>query len=522
MTEYSVNLIIMRFLISLAISFLMTAAVLAKLPVEMETILKTEIGDYKERLDMVLKMADQKWLLLKPDTKMNLNEEGAAISLISKTADKDFLFSNGWIYTPIKDNTIKSFDYFPDQMQDVILKSKIHQEFIVPKGFKLPRDLAFLAGRIPMELGDIELATDREELYAQRLAKIESKKPFQFLAYSFNSGELSEIKVDKNSKEKLGEARDLQAKELGLKYLSSVKEHQGETYFSDLITGEIFKLSKTREKYDATKPNLAHEVKPIETNIEKVFSLQELGVNDGIKDFAFNLSKSFLYVITKKESNLLIIKFKEKMISKKLELPKMIDGFELISRSTQEPDKLVFFSKAKDTIFFLNTFDLRISDQIFLDKISKETAFVPYSVLVTYDKIFIGVEKISKANHLSTSAGIMVFDTITNSFQNFIELDSVPKELLLSQDKKSFFILEENKDFASIKKMDIDKYQVLASLKLDADIAQISSLTEIVDGRLLVIPSSVSNNILFVDVDDLVALKKIEVKEPINLLRVIN
>ena len=524
----------MRLLISLVL-ILNTLAANAKLSSDIDAILKQEFGTYQERMDLVIESGDQKWLLIKPNKNLNLQEDETKnivisdeaqvgpISLILKTESKDLLFSNGWIYTPIFQKSIKSFDFYPQIIQDIFLQSKIHQEFIVPKGFKLPRDLAFLAGRIPMTLGSIELASDRELLYKEKLEKIESQKPFQFLAYSYNSGNLTEISIDKSSNEKIGDAKDLGASELGLKYLSSIHEQFGEIYFSDLVTGDIFQFKKLRPEFDARKPNETNlDPAAIETKIEKIFSLSDLGIVDGVKDFAFNLNKSYLYVITKKTSDLLIIDYKTKSITKRLELPKMIDGFHLISRSTQEPDKLVFLSKAKDIIFFLNTYDLRISDQINLSKISDDSNFVPYSVLVSYDKVFVGVEKISKLNKSAPAAGLMIFDTITNAFQEFVELSATPKEMLLSNDKKSVFILGENHDGASIVKIDAANYQEQASLTLDKDIAQVSSMTEIIDGKFLAVPSSVSSNLVLIDAQELITLKKIKLVEPVNLLRVIN
>jgi len=526
-----------RLLVSLSITFLTVLAVAAKLPTSMETILKKELGDYKERLDLVLTLGEQKWLLIKPDKEIRLEKNetnnlvlienpeitNSEINLVMKTDTKDFLFSNGWIYTPINNNSIKSFDYYPQIFQDILLQSKIYQEFIVPKKFNLPRDLAFLAGRIPLSLGSIELASDRELLYKEKLKKIESEKPFQFLTYSYHSGNLSEISIDKILNEKLGATKDLKAGDLGLKYLSSVKEYTGEIYFSDLISGGLYKFRKINPEFDATKPTETNfDPAAVETNIEKVFALSELGIEDGIVDFEFNLNKSTLYVITKKTSELLIIDYKKKFLTKQLALPKMIDGFQLISRSTQEPDKLIFFSKAKDEIFFLNTFDLRISDEIFLSKISNEYNYVPYSVLVNYDRVFVGVEKTFKHDNKSSSSGLMVFDTVTNAFQDFIELDSIPKEMLLSYDKKSIFVLTESKKQTKIIKLNASTYEKEASLELDLDIAQVSSISEIVDGKLLAIPSSVSKNIILVDTEKLVALKKIELSEPVNVLRVIN
>ncbi len=278
-----------KLLLALIFSFSSANYAFAKLPTEIETILKAELGDYKERMDQVVTFGKEKWILIKPEKNLSLTKEEekiqmlssaaelepSPISLINKTKDKDFLFSNGWIYTPIKNNTIKSFDYYPQIFQDILLQSKLHQELIVPKGFELPRDLAFLAGRIPVKLGSIELASDREIIYQKKLEEMKNKKPFEFLTYSFNSGRLQKLSIDKESNEKLDSVYDFETSELGLNYLSNIRTYNNEIYFSDMITGSLFEFKKVQAQYDATKPLKNPEVKDLTEKpvIEKVFDL---------------------------------------------------------------------------------------------------------------------------------------------------------------------------------------------------------------------------------------------------------
>jgi len=180
------------------IAFLFNLAVFAKIPAEIENILLKELPGAKIRLDNVVEVKDKQWLLIKPQVPVTL-AENQSITLIEETDKQDFLFSNNWIYTPIINNSIKSFDFYPESFQAVLLKSQIEQEFIVPKAFKLPRDLAMLAGRLPLELDVVELASDREIVYKQRLKELENQKPFEVLTYSNTDGKLALLTIAKDN-----------------------------------------------------------------------------------------------------------------------------------------------------------------------------------------------------------------------------------------------------------------------------------------------------------------------------------
>ena len=512
----------MHLLAALIFAFITTLSVEAKLPESITTILKEELGEYSQRMDLVLEQGDKKWLLIKPEKKLHLNDDPETITLITKTAKQDILLSNGWIYTPIEKNTIKSFDFFPEIFQDLLLQSKIHQEFIVPKGFKLPRDLAFLSGRLPIELGDIELASDRAELYKSKIQELKLTKPFEFLGYSFATGNLKKIALDKKTNEKVELDQDLDAGEIGLKYLSSIRVYDDEIYFSDLVSGKIHKYSKSYKKYDARKATEEIPLDAVELNVQEVFKLEDIGLDDGVKDFVLNVNKSILYLLTNKTSNLLIINMKEKSLIKRLEMPKMLDGFELLSRSSQEPDKLVFYSKARKEIFFVNGFDFRVSDKIDLKEHSKDFNFIPHSMLVAHDKIYLGVEVESKHTAHPADAGIMVFDSVTGSYDKFIELNASPRKIIRSKDEKSLYVLSQDQTMSELVKVDVKDFRLTARLGLDADIAQSGSVSELVEAGMLVIPSGTSKNILLVDAENFVALKKIALTESINIIKTLD
>lgn len=524
----------MRFLLLLPIFCFSALVAVAEVPHDIESFFKTEMPKAKFRLDQVLVDGEKKWLLIKPQKPCSLKtlpdgtiekyqkkqDHEEKISLVLKTEAKDYLFSNAWIYTPIENKTIKSFDFYPNLLQDILLASMIHQEFIVPKQFKLPRDLAFLSGRIPIELGDIELASDREMIFRKKMQTIKDNKPFRFLTYSYDKGVFAEMTLEKSFEKDFFQEKEVKLE--NLKYLSHFAKVNDRLFFSDMVSGSIFEVIKKDFDFDATKPIKKQDVEAdVENDLEfkEVFNLKNIGIDDGIKSFEFNLNQSSLYLVTKNSSDLLIIDFKKQELLKKLELPHVIEGFHLLSRSADSADTLIFLSKATKKIFFLNTYDLRISRQIALKDLDANFDFIPYSIVSTANKVIVAVKKISQHNTQEIQNGLLIFDLITSELEQFLVTDMTPTQLSVDASGKSLLVLMQDDKQTKLQQFDAKSFTLQKSLSFDADISQASSLYLIEDENLILVPSSVSNNLVIVDGDSLLEIKKIKLTNPINLLQ---
>ena len=122
-------------------------------------------------------------------------ESSDGVKVIYQNEDGDYVFSNGWLYTPITKNTVKSLKAFDIELQNLVLKSHINDGFVVPSGFKLPRDLAITAGSLPIEFRISPVDTDKELEFIKRKAALNIDS-IDFLTYDYKSGSFIEAEFD--------------------------------------------------------------------------------------------------------------------------------------------------------------------------------------------------------------------------------------------------------------------------------------------------------------------------------------
>lgn len=515
-----------------------TSSVSAAVPDFLQATLKKDYPQVQFRLDDIAYSGSSTWLLIKPRKEINLSDQIATsdpldlprndvIKLIQKTEGNDYLFSNGWIYTPIENNTIKSYDYYPQVFQNVLIQSTVHQSFLVPEDFKLPRDLAMLAGRLPIDLSSVELATDREILYEERLKEEEKTSDFEFLSYSAKNGQFNLIKIQREEDEAIA-GIEVELKEdisKALHYASKLKKIDGDIYISDQVLGKIFLMKKELEKeFDATKPleNEAATAEPKEiTKLETFLDLADYVDNTGIKDFEFNKAKTNSYILTATDSKLHIIDNRKKIIIKSIQLPASVDGMRLVSRSVSEPDKLIFRSRSGAKIFTFNTFDYRISTTLNLNEMNETYRFIPHDLLVSDDYILVAAEAIYKSPKMPKDpmGKILALDPITGGLISVVDMSFVPYSLAFSKDRRSFFAI--GNDLISntiISKLDSTELKILASADLSPDIIDSKNITASSAGTFMLVPSAASNQVGVIDLETCTLIKKLDVGMPTDVL----
>lgn len=510
----------------LLIIFLFCASsVSAVVPDFLKSTLKKDYPQVQFRLDDIAYSGTSTWLLIKPRKEMNLAETDE-LSLIQKTEGNDYLFSNGWIYTPIENNTIKSFDYYPEVFQNILVQSTVTQSFLVPDAFRLPRDLAMLAGRLPIDLSSVELATDREVLYEERLKEEAKTSDFEFLSYSIKNGQFNLIKIQRDEDKPIS-GLEIEAKEdisKALHYASKLKKIDGDIYISDQVLGKIFLLKKELEtEFDATKPLENKEIEENKevTKLETFLDLSDYVENTGIKDFEFNKAKTNSYILTATDSKLHIIDNRKKTIIKSIELPASVDGMKLVSRSLSEPDKLVFRSRSGAKIYTFNTFDYRISTTLNLNEMNETYRFIPHDILVSDDYILIAAEAIYKSPKMPKDpmGKILALDPITGSLLSAIDMDFVPYSLAFSKDRKTFFAIGNDLSAKTIiSKLDSQKLKSLASADLSPDIIDSKNITASSAGTFMLVPSSASNQVGVIDLETCTLVKKLDLGMPTDVL----
>jgi hypothetical protein len=512
----------LRFLLLvLVFKFQACKALPLDVPQDIQKQLLANYPKAKFRMDGVLVQGEKLFIPLIPKTV----SEGVS-TLVEKTDREDFLFSNGWIYTPIVNNTIKSFDYYPESFQKQILQAQIVQEFIIPKDFSLPRDLAMLAGRLPIKLTAVELASDRELKYKQRIKELDQNQIFDFLGYSHSSRQLFHYSLNNSqATSQTGFEPELVDVRLNsgedFHYISNIRKF-GNTYVIERNKAKIYEIKKSDLlEFNAIEPLKNSEAVIKNLKARDFITLADYGVQGQIEDFMVSADNKTAYILSSNVNALIIINFQTKQLIKIIDLPSSCMGLQLVSRSSNEPDQIVFFSRSKNTIFVINGFDYRIAQQIDLAKINSEFKFIPHSLLINDQYIFVATEAISQdpKQNAGLYPKLLVLDIITGRYYKYFNLDSVPTQLVFVDNRQIAILSENQEGLNDIKFFDTKKLEITMKLALDADFTYSKTLELNSSGSFLIVPSSVNPVLGLIDLKEKNLLKKISVPSALHIIR---
>ncbi len=498
--------------------FISTPA-LADTPKAIEDYFKNSYPKAQIRLDGLLQVGDKLWLPF-----VNGASGAEEITLTLKTPENDYLFSNGWIYVPIKDNTVKGFDYYDEKIQAQILLNQITPGFLVPKGFTLPRDLAITAGRLPIELRTVELASDREVKFKERLKQEQLSKPLTILSYSRKSGILSKIeltKSDSNGDTNITKLTDLSSK---FSYLSNIKRIKSKVYFTDYTKGKVYQLNETKIEFDARKP--AQDLNPVQEsttyNIEELLSLSNYDMKTGLQDFAISDDERAAYLLTNVDPKLLIIDLATKKLIKAVTVSPGGSNLTMISRNSSEPTQLYMISKSDSKLTTVNSFDYRIASELNLNKLTEQgmplitgARNIPHSLAVNSNYVFVGVEAVKGSK---SSGQILVLDGISNNLISNIKLDYIPYKLSLAAEPNMLYALGSNGTTSYVSKINIETKELIKTANLSPDIQSPKEFAISQSGYFLLIPSSGTNVIGVLDISNWELVYKIDIGDSSNIL----
>ena len=477
------------FLRVLLLLIITIAPILADTPKEIEDYFKKEYPKAQIRLDGLLQIGDKLWLPF-----VNGSNETGPATLVYKSKENDYLFSNGWIYVPMQDNTVRGFDYYDEKIQAQILLNQITPGFLIPKGFTLPRDLAITAGRLPIELRTVELASDREIKFKERLKQEQISNPLKFLSYSVKSGILSEVGFVKDDQQGHAHITKLEDLSANFSYVVNMKRIQSKIYFVDYTRGKVFALN--------------------EAKLEEIASLGDYGMKTGLQDFYLSDDFMTAYLLTNVDPKLLIVDLRTKKLIKAITVPPGSCDLTMISRNSSEPTQLYMISKSNSRLIIVNTFDYRISAEVDLNTSER---LIPHALAVNASKVFIGVEAVE--GRASEGKGrIIVLDAITNTFVSEIKLDYIPDELSFASEADTLYALGSSNSISYVSKINIEKMELLKTLNLSPDIQSPKGLALSRSGYLLLIASAGTNTIGVLDIASWELVYKIDIGDRSNIL----
>lgn len=454
-----------------------------EVPASVKSAIQKLYPEAKFRYDGILETKNKQWLLL-----INPNDdENAEIEDLEQSPDGDLLFGNSYIYTPIENNTIKGYSEYAPLIKDKILSFVIPSDFLVPKGFSLPRDLGVLSDELPIPLRNSQLSTVKE-LELKTLLAAERVKEIRFLAYSSLNNGFGLIKLAKNA-ENPASIEELKA-DKDLVWISKINKTKKSIVLADYNTAKIYELDLDF-KADSFKFKELADLKPF---------IHENGLLD------FDLEHKTIYALSQKDSKIYAINTSNKKIISEIQLSNLVTEMEPFDFSSNTAKLLVVNSRGANEISFIDSSNYQVA-QILKYKKGDEQNII-FDFIINKDLLVTASEHIKDEN---IKGKVNVYSSISKELMQSYDLDYIPQKVSFIDDGRMILVLGFNRDKESfLTKIDLKTKEVLLQKSLGADVLSARTFAFNRDESLLVIPSLENKIISVIDLKNLELLKKIE------------
>ena len=495
----SKSLIIFLFFLSSFLSGVFQDLKATEVPASVKSAVQKLYPEAKFRYDGILETKNKQWLLLinpnpqvdailpAVDGVVSVEVQKEDLSLAFTSPDGDLLFGNSYIYTPIENNTIKGYSEYAPLIKDRILSFVIPSDFLVPKGFSLPRDLGVLSDELPIPLRNSQLSTVKE-LELKTLLAAERVKEIRFLAYSSLDNGFALIKLAKNA-ENPTSVEELKA-DKDLVWISKINKTKKNILLADYSTAKIYELDLDF-KADSFKFKELADLKPF---------VHENGLLD------FDLEHKTIYALSQKDSKIYAINTTNKKIISEIQLPNLVTEMEPFDFSSNTAKLLVVNSRGANEISFIDTSNYQVA-QILKYKKGDEQNII-FDFVINKDLLVTASEHIKDEN---IKGKVNVYSSISKELMQSYDLDYIPQKISFIDDGRVILILGFNKAKESfLTKIDLKTKEILLQKSLGADVLSARTFAFNRDESLLLISSLESKLITVIDLKNLELLKKIE------------
>lgn len=479
----------------------------ALIPQKIQELILQKYPQGHFRIDGCFENEKQVWLPIKPLESSSEQE----VTLLDQSKNQALLFSNGWIYIPIINNTIQSFDFFSEAFQSNLVRGQILETFLIPKDFELPRDLAILSGRLPIKLRTVELASEREVQYKKRLQEEGKKNPVEFISYSRSNSGLSFFNIESENGSLGFDDQKLSELNSKISFVSNIRKIGNEIFISDYNKGCIYQIKPRVKEFDARKAEMPEQI-GAETEVGKIIDLRDFEINNKLKDFLILKDSDHAYLLTEEPSELIVINLKDKQLIKRVQVKAGSGNLMFVERDSREANRVVFFSKSTNKLVSVSTMDYRISEEISISS----KPILPVSFTSNQSDLIIAGQEFINNN----SSGVIVFiDTVSGQTNRVINLDFLPSQILNLPKENSILVLgyQSNKD-PVLAKLSLDTFTVSLKSNPGVDLNSPSQMIFVQSGALLIIASSTNKILGIVDLKTLELVKKFEIPQTVDLL----
>jgi 2-dehydropantoate 2-reductase len=466
-----------------------------EVPANVKSAIQKLYPEAKFRYDGILETKNKQWLLLRRTNDQSVlrvhedheDDENAEIEDLEQSPDGDLLFGNSYIYTPIENNTIRSYSEYAPLIKDRILSFVIPSDFLVPKGFSLPRDLGVLSGELPIPLRHSQLSTVKE-LELKTLLAAERVKEIRFLAYSSLNNGFALIKLTKNT-ENPTSIEELKA-DKDLVWVSKINKTKKNILLADYNTAKIYELDL--------------DFKADSFQFKESVDLEPFVHENGLLDF--DLEHKTIYALSQKDSKIYAINTSNKKIISEIQLSNLVTEMEPFDFSSNTAKLLVVNSRGANEISFIDTSNYQVA-QILKYKKGDEQNII-FDFIINKDLLVTASEHIKDEN---IKGKVNVYSSISKELMQSYDLDYIPQKVSFIDDGRMILVLGFNRDKESfLTKIDLKTKEVLLQKSLGADVLSARTFAFNRDESLLMIPSLENKLMSVIDLKNLELLKKIE------------
>ena len=454
----------------------------AELPISVKTSILKLYPEAKFRFDGLLETKNKNFLLLINPNELNVNADQGLSRL-----GEDLVFGNSYIFTPIENNTIKSYHEFSPEIKEKILSFIISPDFLIPKDFSIPRDIGVISGELPIKLRTTELATIKEKEFKNLMAA-EKAKELKFLLYSSLDNSFALLNLVKNA-DNLKPIEKLNTDE-NLVWISKINKTKKNILLADYSSARIFEVDE--------------DIKADNFKLKELIDLSPFIKGNGLLDF--DIEHKVIFAVSQKDSKIYAINLENKKIISEIQLPNLVSEMETFDFSSNAAKLLILNSKGSNQISFVDNSNYQIS-QILRYKKGDEQNII-FDFAINKDLLVTANEHIKDEN---VSGEIKVYSSVSKALMDTYTLNYIPQKLSFIDDGRTLLVLGFNdKKECFLTKIDLKAKAVLVEKSLGADILGAKNFAFNRKESLLIVPSLGSKLIALVDLTNLDLVKKID------------
>lgn len=423
---------------------------------KIKEVLKKTYPEIEFKVDNSFKLKNELFIPFVPEKERKHENLEIIFYIGEKNLPKLIWFSNDFVYVRLlkkneKTKTILSVEEIPLQYKERFLKMTIPADLVVPEDLVLSKDLAGLAGKLPITIEDIKEKTIKKERYIfQDLHNLPELKGTLYLT-SPDTGKI--VHIDLSNPTKINYI-DTQ----GIPWELTYHKLNNLVFVSDIAKDVIYTL------------------KPSENTITKEITLSAMSGPKGIK---ISPDGSLMYILESFDKFLTILPQDKENIFVKKELQPNCTDIETLNSA-----KIIVLScPTTNELILLDMDNFTIKEIITLDGNPEKV---------------IGSDKTKSFYIIDRSKSkIVEIDALTKKMKRVTELSDSPISLALDANQENLYVGHGKTTYISV--IDLDSFKEKEKINLSVETEFPSDIEITKNGKYLITTSEATNTISIID-----------------------